>query len=73
MLGDKSFTFAPDSYILFNGNVMNPAFNITAYDKVKASVVNSSGNSNLVNFLVTVKVTNNLAAPKVNCRTSCSR
>ena len=66
VLGDKSFTFAPDSYILFNGNVMNPAFNITAYDKVKASVVNSSGNSNLVNFLVTVKVTNNLAAPKVN-------
>lgn len=65
VMGEKTFTFDPQSYLLFNGDIMNPTLNISATDAVKATVVNSSGNSNQVNFLVKLNVTNNLANPKV--------
>lgn len=65
LMGQKEFTFNPESYVIFNGDMMNPRLNIKATDNIKASVVNSSGNSNLVNFLVGLNVTQTLSSPKV--------
>ena len=64
IVGEKRFVFNPDSYVLFNGDIMNPVLNIQATDDVKANLL-QDGNSRLVNFLVQLKVTNNLAQPKV--------
>lgn len=65
VMGQKEFTFNPSSYVLFNGDIMNPVLHIKATDYIKANVVNSSGNSNLVNFLVGLDVTQTLSNPKV--------
>ncbi|MDE6330835.1 MAG: translocation/assembly module TamB domain-containing protein [Muribaculaceae bacterium] len=65
VLGDKTFVFDPASYVLFNGNIMNPTLSVMATDHVKASVVNASGNSSMVNFLVKLSVSNTLENPKV--------
>ncbi|MDE5773479.1 MAG: translocation/assembly module TamB, partial [Muribaculaceae bacterium] len=66
VLGDKTFTFDPQSFVQFNGNIMNPAFDIKATDKIRGSVVNASGNSQLVNFLVQLLASGTLSAPKVS-------
>lgn len=65
VMGQKEFTFEPESNVVFNGDMMNPVLNIQAYDKIKANVVNSSGNTNLVNFLVGLDITQTLSSPKV--------
>lgn len=65
VLGDKTFKFDPQSYVLFNGDLMNPTLSIQATDQVKATVVNSGGNSNQVNFLVGLNITGTLSSPKV--------
>lgn len=65
VLGEKNFTFNPQSSVSFNGNMMNPILNIDATDNVRASVVNSSGNSSMVNFLVNLSITNTLENPKI--------
>lgn len=64
IMGNKKFTFNQDSYVLWNGDIMNPTLHITATDEVKANLL-EGGNSRLVNFLVQLNVTNNLSAPKV--------
>lgn len=64
VVGERSFTFNPDSYVLWNGDILNPQLNIHATDLMKANVSNS-GNARLVNFLVAANVTNNLSAPKL--------
>lgn len=62
----KSYEFKiePSSYVHWSGDVMNPMLSINCSDDIKASV-NENGNSRLVNFLVTLDVSNNLSAPKV--------
>ncbi len=65
VLGEKNFTFNPQSSVSFNGNIMNPILNIDATENVRASVVNSSGNSSMVNFLVNLSIKNTLDNPKV--------
>lgn len=65
VMGQKTFNFDPQSFVLFNGDVMNPSFNIKAYDPVKANVVQTSGNTNVVDFLVTLTVTGNLIQPNL--------
>lgn len=64
VVGERSFTFNPDSYVLWNGDILNPQLNIHATDLMKANVSNS-GNARLVHFLVAANVTNNLSAPKL--------
>lgn len=66
VMGQKTFTFSPQSSVLFNGDIMNPILNIEATDAMKATVANSSGNSSLVNFLVTLNATGSLSNPKVS-------
>lgn len=65
VIGEKNFVFNPQSYVQFNGDIMNPILNIDATENMRASVVNSSGNSNMVNFLIGLSVTNTLSNPKV--------
>lgn len=64
MAGSKKFTFNPESYVQWAGELMNPSLNINASDKIRANLV-QNGNSRLVNFLVSLGITNNLSAPKV--------
>lgn len=59
VVGEKKFTFGRSSTVTFNGPVTDPVLNIIATDDVKANV-KTDGNSRLVNFLVTAKISNSL-------------
>lgn len=54
VISEKTFNFAPGSYVAFNGPVMNPTLNITATDQTRANVTRPGENSRLVNFDVTL-------------------
>ncbi|MCH5230562.1 MAG: translocation/assembly module TamB domain-containing protein [Muribaculaceae bacterium] len=64
IVGEKKFVFNPQSYVLFQGDLMNPSFDIKATDDVRASVI-ENGNSRIVNFQVGVDITNTLQSPKI--------
>lgn len=64
VVGEKNFTFRQGSFVQWNGDILNPTLSVAAYDDMKVNV-SDGGNSRLVNFLVTVDITNNLKAPKV--------
>lgn len=64
IIGKKSFTFDQDSHVTWSGDIMNPALSIQATDQVKASI-QMSGNTRLVNFLVSLNIGNTLSAPSV--------
>lgn len=56
----KDFTFRDNSYVAFNGDILNPVLNIQAVDVLKANVTQSGQNSRLVNFDVGLGVTGTL-------------
>ncbi len=60
LLSEKNFSFQEGSYVAFNGDMMNPVLNIHAVDEVRANVTQSGQNSRLVNFDVSLAVTNTL-------------
>ncbi|MCM1522251.1 MAG: translocation/assembly module TamB [Muribaculaceae bacterium] len=60
VLSEKLFEFQEGSYVAFNGNIMNPTLNVHAVDVMRANVTQSGQNSRLVNFDVSVGVTNTL-------------
>ncbi|MCH5225705.1 MAG: translocation/assembly module TamB domain-containing protein [Muribaculaceae bacterium] len=64
IVGEKKFVFDPQSYVQFQGDLMNPSFDIQATDDVRASVI-ENGNSRIVNFQVGVDITNTLQNPKI--------
>ncbi|MCM1291766.1 MAG: translocation/assembly module TamB domain-containing protein [Prevotella sp.] len=64
IVGQKKFEIDGDSYVAWNGALMNPILNIHAVDKVKANV-QTGGNAQLVNFNVSLSVTNSLSSPKI--------
>ena len=57
----KTFTIQNGSYIEFTGDVMNPTLNITATEKVKATVLNDAGTGRTVNFDCGVVITKTLS------------
>ncbi|MDD6701568.1 MAG: translocation/assembly module TamB domain-containing protein [Bacteroidales bacterium] len=59
VVGEKNFSFDPNSTITWMGDVLNPTLDITATDKVKANV-NDGSNARLVNFDVILHATNTL-------------
>lgn len=63
-IGEKMFSFDPNSTIVWSGAVMNPTLNITATDDMKANVT-TSGNSRLVNFLITLRAAGTLERPTI--------
>jgi hypothetical protein len=63
----KEFQFVQGSYVDWTGNIMNPALNLTATERVRASVGDSDGSgSHPVNFDVSVSIKNRLAAPELS-------
>ena len=61
IMGEKLFEIQPDSYILWNGEMMNPILNLKAVNKMKATVNMDGQNSRVVNFDITLAVTNTLS------------
>lgn len=56
----KTFTIQDDSYIEFTGEPMNPTLNITATERIRAAVSNSSGAGRSVEFDCGVVITQTL-------------
>lgn len=63
VIGQKMFEFDPQSYVSWNGDIMNPVLNVKATDQMKANVMQSGGNSHLVNFLVKLSASGTLNHP----------
>ena len=59
VMSEKTFNFREGSYVVFNGQMLDPTLNIHAFDEVKANV-NDNGNSRQVNFDVGLNVTGSL-------------
>lgn len=59
-MSEKLFNFQEGSYVAFNGDMLNPILNIHAVDELKANVTQEGQNSRLVNFDVSLAVTNTL-------------
>lgn len=59
-MSEKHFDFDEGSYVLFNGEMMNPTLNISASDQVKATVSQGEHNSRPVNFDITLGITGTL-------------
>lgn len=64
VMGEKRFDFKQGSVVSFNGPIDNPSFNIKADDKMKVNVTTGSS-TRMVNFIVGLDLSNNLASPKV--------
>ncbi len=62
----KDFSIHDGSYVTWNGDPVNPTINITATERVRASVVSENDNSRLVNFDVGVVITGNLEDLSLN-------
>lgn len=60
IMSEKNFKFEEGSYIAFNGNLLNPILSIRAVDRLRANVTQSGHNSRLVNFDITVSISNTL-------------
>ena len=56
----KTFHIKEGSYIEWTGNLMNPALNIQAYERMRASVSEEGQSSRMVSFDVGVNLTNRL-------------
>ncbi len=65
IVGLKSLTIQPSSYVAFNGDIMNPVLNIHANDIEKVNVAQTSGNSRLVNFNISLAISNTLSQPRI--------
>ncbi len=62
----KEFEFVNGSYVDWRGDAMNPTLNLTAKERVRASVSDgSSGGTRMVNFDVSVSIKNRLTAPEL--------
>lgn len=66
LMSEKLFNFEEGSYVAFNGDMMNPILNIHAVDHLKANVTQSGQDSRLIQFDVSVAITNTLANMNVN-------
>jgi len=60
LMSEKNFTFDPDSYIAFSGDMMNPSLNIHAVDHMRANVTQEGQNSRLIYFDISLDVTGTL-------------
>lgn len=59
IISTKDFDINQGSYVDWTGNIADPSFNITASQKIKASV-NEGGTSRLVTFYVIISIKNTL-------------
>ena len=62
----KEFTFNPGSYVDWRGNAFNPALNLKATERMRASVADGEGGgTRMVNFDVSISIKNRLEAPEL--------
>lgn len=61
LMSEKHFDFVEGSYVAFNGDILNPILNISAVDNIRANVTREGHDSRLVNFDVSLSVTNTLS------------
>ena len=61
LMSEKLFDFVDGSYVSFNGDIMNPMLNLHAVDRLKTNVTQQGQDSRIVNFDVSVAVTNSLS------------
>lgn len=59
-MSEKLFDFQEGSYVGFNGDMLNPALNIHAVDRMRANVTREGQNSRLIYFDVGLNVTGTL-------------
>ena len=63
----KEFQFVNGSYVDWTGNPMNPSLNLTATERVRASVSDGDdGGSRMVNFDVSISIKNRLENPDLS-------
>ena len=60
VISEVNFKFDDNSYVAFNGNVLDPLLNIHAVEVRKANVTQTGQNSRLVDFDISVDITNSL-------------
>lgn len=65
VIGKKMFEFDRDSHITWNGDILNPTLAINASDEIKTNI-QVNGNSQLVNFIVSLNIGNTLSSPSLN-------
>ncbi len=61
LMSEKLFNFREGSYVAFNGDMFNPILSLYADDEIKANVTREGQDSRLVNFDVSLAVTNTLS------------
>lgn len=60
VISEKNFSFNPGGYVSWTGDMMNPAFSVSAVDQVRANVTQQGANSRLVTFDVTLSASGTL-------------
>lgn len=60
VISPKNFRILPDGYVEWVGNVADPSFNITAVERVRASVSTDGEQSRSVNFDISIRIRNTL-------------
>lgn len=61
----KDFQITSGSYVDWRGDPMNPTLNLTATERVRASVSDDDSGSRTVNFDVSISIKNRLDAPEL--------
>ena len=62
----KEFTFTQGSYVDWRGDIMNPRLNLTASERVRASVSDGDNSTRRTDFDVSVSIKNTLEAPDLS-------
>lgn len=62
VISEKKFDIVSGSYVEWTGNMLDPAFNLTAIDKIRTNVTtDGSGTSQAVTFNVSINIRNTLS------------
>lgn len=61
LISQKYFVFSGDNYVRWTGDVTNPHLNLSAYETHKTNVTQEGENSRIVNFIISMNVTNTLS------------
>lgn len=66
LISNINFAFNQGSYVAFTGDLMNPQFNISAFEQMRANVSQPGQNSRLIYFDIIVSLTGSLENFKLN-------
>lgn len=61
IISQKLFNFIDNSYVAFNGDMMDPVLNLHLQETLRANVTEEGQNSRLINFLIALNVTGTLS------------